>query len=296
LHAANLELELLEAVVHQRDLQTFWQQMPSAAQRPSQKRLPTPTRLVRTWARIRQIEYLGEQMTYDLSVAGPYHNFVANGFIVHNSVNEYSTRYSVAIDAAQSTVADAWRLQATNNRQGSGGFLDVTTGQNLSEREAAFQHLAREVYEERLAHGIAREQARKDLPLSTYTEAYWKIDLHNLLHFLGLRMDEHAQAEIRAYAEVIGTTIVQRWCPLAWEAFVDYQRQSLTLSRLERDIIRALVQGDNAEALMLARAAGLVPPAGAALTRNRERDELAAKLTALGLPLPWADRGEKLDH
>ncbi|RPJ66931.1 MAG: hypothetical protein EHM24_20875, partial [Acidobacteria bacterium] len=75
-----------------------------------------------------------------------------------------------------------------------------------------------------LEAGIAREQARKDLPLSTYTEAYWKIDLHNLLHFLDLRLDVLAQEEIRSYARIIGEDIVRRWVPLAWEAFLDYRR------------------------------------------------------------------------
>lgn len=77
----------------------------------------------------------------------------------------------------------------------------------------------RKVYEGRLKAGVAREQARKDLSLSTCTEAYWKIDLHNLLHFLQLRMDAHAQQEIREYANVIGYKIVSQWCPLTWEAF-----------------------------------------------------------------------------
>ena len=75
-------------------------------------------------------------------------------------------------------------------------FGDNTLGKELSDKELMLQQLTREVYDERLAKGIAREQARKDLPLSTYTEAYWKVDLHNLLHFLALRMDAHAQYEI----------------------------------------------------------------------------------------------------
>ena len=81
------------------------------------------------------------------------------------------------------------------------------------------QKVAREVYQQRLDAGVAREQARKDLPLCTYTEAYWKIDLHNLLHFLKLRMDSHAQWEIRQYATVIGRQIVARWVPVVWESF-----------------------------------------------------------------------------
>ena len=125
------------------------------------------------------------------------------------NVNEYSTRYSIAIDAAQTTPPTNWRLQSPTNRQGSTGLLNLEAGTQLSQKEAAFHHAARELYEERLASGVAREQARKDLPLSTYTEAYWKIDLHNLFHFLSLRIDAQAQTEIRAYAEVIGTNVVR---------------------------------------------------------------------------------------
>src|SRR4051812_29501243 len=103
------------------------------------------------------------------------------------NVNEYSTRYSIAIAAAQTTLASEWRSQSSTNRQGSGVGLADTVGERLTEREHHLHLLGREVYEERLAAGVAREQARKDLPLSTYTESYWKIDLHNLLHFLSLR-------------------------------------------------------------------------------------------------------------
>ncbi len=139
------------------------------------------------------------------------------------NVNEYSTRYSLAIDATQTTAADEWRTQATSNRQGSGDPLPEDAGERLSTSETEFQERARRLYEERIAAGVAREQARKDLPLSTYTEAYWKIDLHNLLHFLALRMDSHAQLEIRQYATTIGQQIVQPLFPLVWEAFVDYR-------------------------------------------------------------------------
>ncbi len=100
--------------------------------------------------------------------------------------------------------ADQWRTQATGNRQGSGELLPHNVGEQLSAAETEFQAQARRLYEDRIAAGVAREQARKDLPLSTYTEAYWKVDLHNLLHFLALRMDSHAQEEIRAYATAIG--------------------------------------------------------------------------------------------
>jgi thymidylate synthase (FAD) len=138
------------------------------------------------------------------------------------NVNEYSTRYSIAIDAAKATKPDEWRSQGFINRQGSEGNLDRSEGDRLSKREAELQAASRDVYQERLDAGVAREQARKDLPLSTYTEAYWKIDLHNLLHFLALRMEAHAQYEIREYANTIGHQIVAKWVPFAWEAFLGY--------------------------------------------------------------------------
>ena len=91
-----------------------------------------------------------------------------------------------------------------------------------------------------MEQGVAREQARKDLPLATYTEAYWKIDLHNLLHFLELRMDANAQFEIRQYAETMGREIVGRLLPLVWEAFLDYRAEGMLLTRLEQAIIARL--------------------------------------------------------
>ena len=172
------------------------------------------------------------------------------------SINEYSTRYSEAIDDRQETDRNAWRLQATDNKQGSSGYLEEwpegftffpfmeacevpveeilasPPGRYLSVREKAFHIEARELYEERLALGIAKEQARKDLPLSTYTEAYWKCDLRNLLHFLSLRLDKHAQLEIREFAEAI-SQIVKDWCPITWEAFEDYVLNAMTLSGQE---------------------------------------------------------------
>jgi thymidylate synthase (FAD) len=204
------------------------------------------------------------------------------------NVNEYSTRYSLAIDAAQATGPNEWRLQAEGNRQGSTGGLGFQKGEVLSQAEAALQQQAREVYEQRIAWGVAREQARKDLPLSTYTEAYWKIDLHNLLHFLALRMDAHAQEEIRAYATTIGQEIVRPLFPLTWEAFVDYRFEAMSLTRLEREVIARLAarlsrgSGPTSEDDFLAAQ----DPTWAGLTRSRERDECRAKLIALGLLPP----------
>lgn len=203
------------------------------------------------------------------------------------NVNEYSTRYSEAIDAAQITEPGQWRAQSAANRQGSGDYLTAQVGEELTSREADLQRLSREVYEERIAAGVAREQARKDLPLSTYTEAYWKIDLHNLLHFLSLRMDAHAQHEIRSYANVIGNEIVRKWCPLTWEAFQDYRLNALTLSRIEQEVLRMIVAGDAEGALAAATKAGLLVPDGEGWKSSRERSELEAKLSQLGIASPW---------
>ena len=204
------------------------------------------------------------------------------------SVNEYSTRYSLAIDSMQSTHDDEWRSQAANNRQGSAGLLPRSAGHDLTQSEQELQSLARRVYEERLAAGIAREQARKDLPLSTYTEAYWKIDLHNLLHFLALRMDSHAQLEIRRYAETIGQQIVQPLFPLVWEAFVDYRLESMRLTKLDREVIQRLAARSGKHGLPAGHADFLAAqdPSWAALERCRERDECLAKLVNLGLVRP----------
>src|SRR5438105_12865212 len=160
-------------------------------------------------------------------------------WIRHRSanVNEYSTRYSVAIDTAQRTASGEWRTQSQENRQGSGEYLPAALGEELTTAESELQQLARATYDHRLELGVAREQARKDLPLSTYTEAYWKIDLHNLFHFLRLRMNSHAQLEIRSYATIIGEEIVKRWCPIAWDAFIDYKLNAEYFSLKELRIL-----------------------------------------------------------
>jgi thymidylate synthase (FAD) len=204
------------------------------------------------------------------------------------SINEYSTRYSLAIDSMQSTHDDEWRSQAANNRQGSAGVLPRSAGHPLTQSEQELQSLARRVYEERLAAGIAREQARKDLPLSTYTEAYWKIDLHNLLHFLALRMDPHAQLEIRRYAETIGQQIVQPLFPLVWEAFVDYRLECMRLTKLDREVIQRLVAAAGGAGVPVGHADFLAAQdaSWSALERCRERDECLAKLVTLGLVRP----------
>lgn len=188
------------------------------------------------------------------------------------SVQEYSTRYSPAIDATAATAPDAWRAQGGANRQGSAGVVSTwpegwhvdaglvvmrdagdhmelvkdlgsgvdTPGDYLSAREQQLHTLARDVYDERLAFGVAREQARKDLPLSTYTEVYLKGNLRDWLNMLAQRLDPHAQHEIRQYAQAIAE-IVRAWCPLAWEAFVDYRLEARTFSRQEIAALKTMI-------------------------------------------------------
>lgn len=157
------------------------------------------------------------------------------------NVNEYSTRYSEAIDSAAITDFKEWRLQDNNNKQGSNGCLQDNPGAVLSCKEHDLLKTAREIYEDRLKQGVAREQARKDLPLSTYTEAYWKCDLRNIFNFLSLRMDNHAQKEIREYANAM-YEIVKLVCPAAISAFDDYdhRRSGLLLSVLDVLLIQDL--------------------------------------------------------
>jgi thymidylate synthase (FAD) len=202
------------------------------------------------------------------------------------NVNEYSTRYSLAIDATQTTEPNEWRTQAATNRQGSGAALDAGIGEKLTAGEAEFQAAARKLYDERIALGVAREQARKDLPLSTYTEAYWKIDLHNLLHFLALRMDAHAQHEIRSYARAIGEEILQPLFPLVWEAFVDFRLEATYLTRLDRGVIQRLTARFAAQGRSAATEEDFLAvqdPSWQELGRSRERDECRQKLIELGL-------------
>src|SRR5437762_4953380 len=164
--------------------------------------------------------------------------FVARQFIRHRTanVNEYSARYSVVKDRFFHPDKDAIRKQSLTNRQGGSEPMDALTAQEfcdyLDEVEKSYQK-----YEQFIERGVAREIARIALPASVYTEWYWKIDLHNMFHFLSLRMDEHAQQEIRDYANAM-FALVQPIVPIAAEAFVDYNFQSVHLTRLEVEAIK----------------------------------------------------------
>jgi len=187
------------------------------------------------------------------------------------SVNEYSTRYSEAIEDKQQTLDFQWRAQSKSNKQGSGNYLDAEgMGFDLSQAEDRLHKSLTDEYNRRIRMGVANEQARKDLPLSTYTEAYWKIDLHNLMHFLSLRMDAHAQLEIRSYAELIGHQVMARWLPMTWRAFFDYRIEAENFSGPESRILVQLIR-ENAPYSEVREAA-------AGIKNKRERQEFLDKL------------------
>lgn len=165
--------------------------------------------------------------------------FVARQWIRHRTanVNEYSGRYSVMKDEFYIPEHGAIHFQSLRNKQGRSEdeVPEELRGKVLEILTSSQQKLYGE-YEGMLESDIARELARINLPLSLYTEWYWKIDLHNLFHFLRLRIDPHAQYEIRVYGEVMAE-MTKRVAPMAWEAFEDYIIKSEKFSRLEMNII-----------------------------------------------------------
>jgi thymidylate synthase (FAD) len=204
--------------------------------------------------------------------------FVARQWIRHRtaSVNEYSGRYSLLPLLYYTPDRAELQAQSASNRQGrSGAPLDDLYAEAAT-RWARIRREASDGYEWLVGHDVARELARIDLPLSLYTQWYWKIDLHNLLHFLSLRVDPHAQYEIRAFA-VVMAGMLQRVAPLTFEAWVDYDVAGTTLSRGERAAVQRLVRVRDGG---LESAGGRVDAAelDALGLSNREVDELLAKL------------------
>jgi thymidylate synthase (FAD) len=165
--------------------------------------------------------------------------FIARQWIRHRTanVNEYSARYSVVQDRFYHPAIENVRKQSASNRQGGEEPMDQVTAQEfldyLTKVEQAYKD-----YQRLMDKGVAREIARIGLPVNVYTEWYWKIDLHNLFHFLSLRMDAHAQQEIRDYANAM-YALVQPIVPVAAEAFLDYNFGSLHLSRLEVEALKS---------------------------------------------------------
>jgi len=206
--------------------------------------------------------------------------FVARQWIRHRTanVNEYSGRYSVLDDEFYLPAPETLRKQSQTNRQGG-------SDETLSPEQAdQVQSLLRDAYaaayrgySEMLDLDLARELARIGLSVANYTQWYWKIDLHNLFHFLMLRMDSHAQHEIAVYGHAMAQ-IVKDAFPWSWEAFEDYQLEAQRLTRPERAVIQQLlgqrVQASDEEILAACDAIGL--------TNTRERTELLEKMRAIG--------------
>jgi thymidylate synthase (FAD) len=183
--------------------------------------------------------------------------FVARQWIRHRTanVNEYSARYSILDNEFYIPAPEHLAAQAATNRQGRGTVLEGTAARRVldllrEDAERAYAGYAEMLNEDEAGQprdpswpGLARELARMNLSLNFYTQWYWKTDLHNLLHFLSLRADPHAQYEIRAYAEAMIET-VKRWVPLAHAAFLEYRLNAATISATGLAVIRRLLAGE----------------------------------------------------
>jgi thymidylate synthase (FAD) len=190
--------------------------------------------------------------------------FIARQWIRHRtaSVNEYSGRYSIMPERFYRPNEEDVRKQSATNRQGGEEPMEPATTQRFLE----LLDRAHAMHAEYMAlneEGLARELARIALPQSLYTEWYWKIDLHNLLHFLALRIDAHAQREIRVYAQAM-LDLIEPMVPVTVEAFRDYRLESMQLTRLEVEALRAGSETIDS-------------------TNKREQAEWKAKRAALGL-------------
>lgn len=179
--------------------------------------------------------------------------FIARQWIRHRTanVNEYSGRYSIMKDDFYLPELDQIRPQSENNKQGRSD--KAFSEEKASSIRAKLDKVQKELYSEYetlLEDDLARELARINLPLSNYTEWYWKIDLHNLFHFLRLRIDSHAQYEIRIYGEAMAS-IVKKIVPHAWQAFEDYSLNSANFSKPELRAMKLLLEGKNVDELEL---------------------------------------------
>lgn len=195
-----------------------------------------------------------EMVEFKFHVAMPI--FIARQWIRHRTanVNEYSGRYSIMPDRFYRPTIDQVRKQSSGNRQGGSERFVVTgeadgpgvappAGEEAMTAQAFMEFLAEsesmyEKYRDLTERGVSREMARMGLPVSLYTEWYWKCDLHNVLRFLSLRMDAHAQEEIRAYARAMHDLIAPI-VPVTMEAWRDYELESMHLTRLEIEALRS---------------------------------------------------------
>jgi len=172
--------------------------------------------------------------------------FVARQWVRHRtaSMNEYSGRYSEMKDECYLPDLDYILAQSKTNKQGSAGELD----QEFKERfREVFENDQKEIfshYKEAIVMDVAREMARINLPLSTYTEFYWQMNLHNLLHFCSLRSDPHAQREIRDFSDIILHEIIKAWVPHTYEAFMEYVMNAQSFSATELSIMKDMLAGE----------------------------------------------------
>lgn len=183
--------------------------------------------------------------------------FVARQWIRHRTanVNEYSARYSVLDKQYYIPERSQIAAQTSTNRQGRGDIIGKTESDRVLEllkqdAENAYAHYVEMLNEDEQGKkisedrsGIARELARMNLSLNYYTQWYWKIDLHNLMHFLKLRADPHAQFEIRAYADKM-LEIFRMWCPLTYDAFLEYKLHATVLSKSAVSVVQKALRGE----------------------------------------------------
>ena len=175
--------------------------------------------------------------------------FVARQWIRHRTanVNEYSARYSILDREFYIPAPENLAAQSTINNQGRGAALEGDEAQRVLDWLREDSMRAYDHYEAMMSQegqqGLARELARMNLPANVYTQWYWKVDLHNLFHFLRLRADAHAQYEIRVYAETL-CEIVRDWVPAAYGAFEDYRMGGAQLSARALDCLRRMLKGE----------------------------------------------------
>ncbi len=207
--------------------------------------------------------------------------FVARQFIRHrtSSVNEVSARYSVVVDEFEPMPPEAVRRQSTRNRQGRGEALPPEAVERFRTDLARISHDAYAAYTRALDDGVAREVARVVLPLSYYTQWYWKANLWNLFHFLSLRLDPHAQEEIRLYAAEMAR-LTRAIAPVATEAFEEFELAGLHLGKRERVAVRELLAGRTPEEACRTAGLPLVRDDGRPMTTG-EGVEFLEKLDAL---------------
>lgn len=178
-----------------------------------------------------------EMVEFKFHIAMPV--FIARQWIRHRTanVNEYSARYSILPDRFYRPPVEHIRKQSKSNRQGGDGTVDVGTAEDFLKLLDRAEELYKD-YTDLSERGVARELARSVLPVSVYTEWYWKCDLHNIFHFLSLRMDEHAQLEIREYARAM-YDMIKSIVPISCEAFEDYRLNAMHLTALEIQAIKS---------------------------------------------------------